>query len=184
MRLTRLGGAFLTAVVTGPCSGDGAKHCATAATSRDSRADTSTPRRARRRRLAIPARQDSVSAKELPDGTIPPPDATGNFSHRPDSQSGAGNGGAGRRAAGNDLQLHDELGRQQDLSWHRARRRNVRHPDPDDPAKLVVTTSHPAPYTRDGRGLRAQAIASPAPPRPSSSAPTAPIRCCSRRWTI
>jgi hypothetical protein len=55
-------------------------------------------------------------------------------------------------------------------------------PDPSDPAKLIVTTSHPAPYTR--RVAVYVPKQWPAPPRPSSSARTAPIRCCLRRWTI
>ena len=41
--------------------------------------------------------------------------------------------------------------RQQDLSRHRARAKNIRHADPTNPYKLDVTTSHPAPYTRKCR---------------------------------
>ena len=68
---------------------------------------------------------------------------------RPHAQSRAGDDRAGRRAAGNGLQLHHGIGRQQDLSRHRARAQHLRHGRiPTDPAKLIVTTSHPAPYTR------------------------------------
>ena len=125
-----------------------------------------------------------VTAKELPDGAIPPADADGNFIIGPTHNRCAGDDRAGRRAAGNDLQLHDELGRQQDLSRHRARRRaRSAPPIPADPAKLVVTTSHPAPYTRKRGGLRAEAICRRARPRRSSSAPTDPTSCCSPRST-
>jgi enterochelin esterase-like enzyme len=50
--------------------------------------------------------------------------------------------------SGHGPQPHDELGGQQDLSRHRARAGTFGTPDPNDPAKLVVTTSRPAPYTR------------------------------------
>ena len=54
-----------------------------------------------------------------------------------------------REVSGIDLRHHDELDRQQDLPGHRPRCRHVWHTvDPADPAKLVVTTSRPAPYTR------------------------------------
>ena len=52
-------------------------------------------------------------------------------------------------------------------------------PDPADPAKLIVTTSHPAPYTRHVAVYVPAANMSPAPLRPSSSAPTAPTACSS-----
>ena len=55
-------------------------------------------------------------------------------------------------------------------------------PDPKDPAKLIVTTSHPAPYTRKvAVYVPAQYV--PAPKSPSSSAPTGQTSCCSRRST-
>lgn len=50
-------------------------------------------------------------------------------------------------------------------------------PDPTNPAKLVVSTSRPAPWTRQvSVFVPAQYVRSPR----SSSAPMAPIRCCSR----
>ena len=68
---------------------------------------------------------------------------------RPHPQPRARDDRAGRRAAGNRLQLHHELGRQQDLSRHRPRARHLRHaPIPPTPPSSIVTTSHPAPYTR------------------------------------
>jgi len=41
-----------------------------------------------------------------------------------------------------------ELSRQQVLPGHCPRPRTFGKPDPNDPAKLMVNTSHPAPYTR------------------------------------
>ena len=87
-----------------------------------------------------------VLAKELPDGAVPLRTPTGISS-------------SGQRilrarkwirtvCQGESRRVHDELGRQQDLSGDCARREHLRHADPNDPAKLIVTTSHPAPYTR------------------------------------
>ena len=68
---------------------------------------------------------------------------------RPYPQPRAGNGRAGRRAAGR---------RSSPSPWNRPTARSIpasrasriplARPDPTDPAKLIVTTSHPAPYTR------------------------------------
>ena len=90
-----------------------------------------------------------VAAKELPDGDVPPADADGNFiigpTHKPAPEMTVQEG----VPQGTVYELHDEVGRQQDLSRHRARARHLRHASiPNDPAKLIVTTSHPAPYTR------------------------------------
>ena len=66
-----------------------------------------------------PSTPGYVTAKELPDGALPPTDADGNFiigpTHNPAPEMTVQDG----VPAGNDLQLHDELGRQQDLSRHR-----------------------------------------------------------------
>ena len=72
-----------------------------------------------------------VTAKELPDGANAPANDRRKFHPRPDAQPRAGNDRAGRRAAGNGLQLHHEIGRQQDLSRHRARAEHLWHADPD-----------------------------------------------------
>jgi iron(III)-enterobactin esterase len=88
-----------------------------------------------------------VQAKELPDGAIPPGDADGNFilgpTHPPPDRSAEG-------------ALH--YGTVVEFTMNSADSRNYPgiarapntfgSPDPSDPAKLVVTTSHPAPYTR------------------------------------
>jgi enterochelin esterase-like enzyme len=89
-----------------------------------------------------------VEARELPDGTLPPVDATGNFiigpTHEPAPESVAKDG--------------VPRGRTCEITMSSAESRIypgiARDPgtfgtsDPADPAKLIVTTSHPAPYTR------------------------------------
>ena len=69
-----------------------------------------------------PAREPNtagfVSARELPDGTLPPINADGNFIIGP-THNPAGNDRARRCSPRHDLQRHDEFGRQPDLSRHR-----------------------------------------------------------------
>ncbi len=90
-----------------------------------------------------------VTAKELPDGAVPPADADGNFIIGPTHKRAPEMTVQDGRAAGNGHQLHHEVDRQQDLSRHRPRARAPSaRPIPADPAKLIVTTSHPAAYTR------------------------------------
>ena len=102
----------------------------------------------------------------------------------PHSQPGAGDDGAGRRAAGNGVRLHDESADSKIYPGIAREPDTFGTPDPTDPAKLVVTTSHPAPYTRQ------VAVYVPKQYVPGTAAPfivgrgrTGP-RCCSRRWTI
>jgi enterochelin esterase-like enzyme len=91
-----------------------------------------------------------VEAKELPDGEVPPPDKDGNFIIGP------------THVAAPEMQTSDargELrGRVVEFTMSSAESRfypgiarekgTFGTPDPKDPAKLVVTTSHPAPWTR------------------------------------
>ena len=89
-----------------------------------------------------------VTAKELPDGELPPADADGNFiigpTHKPAPEMNAQDD-VPRRDDQNltmnsaDSKIYPGIARDQGTFGT---------PDPDDPAKLVVTTSHPAPYTR------------------------------------
>jgi len=89
-----------------------------------------------------------VAAKELPDGTIPPPDLDGDFIIGPTH----------KRAPEMTAQEGGLLGKVYDFTMSSADSRIypgiAREPntfgtvDPSDPVKLVVTTSHPAPYTR------------------------------------
>jgi enterochelin esterase-like enzyme len=89
-----------------------------------------------------------VTAKELPDGTLPPPDAEGNFiigpTHNPAPemtvQEGVPQGTIFNLTMSSaDSKIYPGIARDQGTFGT---------PDPADPAKLVVTTSHPAPYTR------------------------------------
>ncbi len=89
-----------------------------------------------------------VTAKELPDGTNPPADAGGNFIigptyHRPPEMIVQTNVPQGTiytfTMSSADSKIYPGIARE---------RGTFGTPDPADPVKLVVTTSHPAPYTR------------------------------------
>ena len=89
-----------------------------------------------------------VAAKELPDGTIPPADADGNFIIGPTHNADPG------------MSAHDDVPQGTVIEFTMNSSDSKIYPgiardpntfgivDPSDPAKLVVTTSHPAPYTR------------------------------------
>ena len=90
----------------------------------------------------------SVDAKALPDGTMPPPTADGNFIIGPthpmapelEPQPGAPQG-----------DIYDFVMSAEDSKFYPGIARDegtYGTPDPNDPAKMVVTTSHPAPYKR------------------------------------
>ena len=89
-----------------------------------------------------------VTAKELPDGAVPPPDAEGNFiigpTHAPAPemavQEGVPQGTVYNFTMSSaDSKIYPGIARDPGTFGT---------VDPADPAKLVVTTSHPAPYTR------------------------------------
>ncbi len=88
-----------------------------------------------------------VSAKELPDGTIAPADADGNFIISPShvaapelSQAGLANGSVIEFTMNSaDSTIYPGIARDANTFGT---------PDPADAARLVVTTSHRAPYTR------------------------------------
>ncbi|MEX0936879.1 MAG: alpha/beta hydrolase-fold protein [Pirellulales bacterium] len=111
-----------------------------------------TPRDRRARRQAPPARDPHtpgfVEAKELPDGEVPPVDVDGNFIIGPTHprapettpQDGVPKGEIHRFTMSSaDSKIYPGIARE---------RGTFGTPDPDNPAKLIVTTSHPAPYTR------------------------------------
>lgn len=89
-----------------------------------------------------------VKAKELSDGATPPPDADGNFIIGPTH----------RAAPEMTVQEGVPQGTVYEFTMSSAESKfypgiarepgTFGAPDPADPAKLVVTTSHPAPYTR------------------------------------
>jgi enterochelin esterase family protein len=89
-----------------------------------------------------------VTAKELPDGTVPPADAEGNFiigpTHQPAPemmvQTNVPQGTVYNFTMSSaDSKIYPGIARDQGTFGT---------PDPIDPTRLVVTTSHPASYTR------------------------------------
>ena len=89
-----------------------------------------------------------VAARELPDGAVPPADADGNFiigpTHTPAPeavvQDGVPQGTVYNFTMSSaDSKIYPGIAREAGTFGT---------VDPADPAKLVVTTSHPAPYTR------------------------------------
>jgi iron(III)-enterobactin esterase len=89
-----------------------------------------------------------VAAKELPDGTVPPPNADGNFiigpTHKPAPEIASG------ESTPNGTVVEFTMN-SADSKYYPGIARDpgtFGTPDPNDPAKLVVTTSHPAPYVR------------------------------------
>ena len=90
-----------------------------------------------------------VAAKELPDGAVPPADADGNFiigpTHNPapemTAQDGVPQGTVYTFTMSSaDSKMYPGIARDKGTFGT---------PDPNDPAKLIVTTSRPAPYTRN-----------------------------------
>jgi hypothetical protein len=88
-----------------------------------------------------------VAAKELPDGAIPPANVDGNFIIGPThsaptdlSSNGVVNGSVIEfTMSSSESKIYPGVARELNTFGT---------PDPTDPAKLVVTTSHAAPYTR------------------------------------
>jgi iron(III)-enterobactin esterase len=89
-----------------------------------------------------------VAAKELPDGTNPPVNVDGNFILGPTYAASAEMAAHGDIPKGTvieftmnslDSKIYPGIARDAGA---------LGTPDPADPAKMVVTTSHPAPYTR------------------------------------
>jgi len=99
-----------------------------------------------------PAREPTtagfVTAKELPDGALPPMNADGNFvigpTHNPATEMSVRDDVPHGKICNvtlnsTDSRIYPGIVRDQGTFGT---------PDPADPAKLIVTTSHPAPYTR------------------------------------
>lgn len=89
-----------------------------------------------------------VEAKELPDGEVPPADVNGNFiigpTHNPAPEMVEKTGGLEGKVFNLTMKSSDSK-----FYPGIAREANTKGtPDPKDPTKLIVTTSHPAPYTR------------------------------------
>src|SRR6476620_2534378 len=95
-----------------------------------------------------PSTPGYVTAKELPDGALPPTDADGNFivgpTHNPAPEMTVQDGvpqGTIYNLTMSSADSKTYPGIARDAGTFGT-------VDPTDPAKLVVTTSHPAPYTR------------------------------------
>jgi enterochelin esterase family protein len=89
-----------------------------------------------------------VKAKELTDGEVPPPNVNGNFiigpTHNPAREMT-------RREGVPEGTVHEFTMSSADSKIYPGIAREPKTfgtPDPDNPATLIVTTSHPAPYTR------------------------------------
>ncbi len=89
-----------------------------------------------------------VKAEELPDGTVPAPNADGNFiigpTHGPSPEISPENATPNGTVIeftmnSSDSKIYPGIARDPNTFGT---------PDPANPAKLLVTTSHPAPYTR------------------------------------
>ena len=116
-------------------------------------AQTNTPPApARPARSAVPTRDPHtpgyVTATELPDGAVPPADADGNFiigpTHKRAPEMTAVEGVpqgmvSNFTMSSADSKIYPGIAREQGTFGA---------VDPSDPVKLVVTTSHPAPYNR------------------------------------
>jgi enterochelin esterase-like enzyme len=89
-----------------------------------------------------------VEATELPDGSVPPASADGNFIIGPTHQA------APEMIASTNVpqgSVYKFTMSSADSKFYPGIKRDqgtFGTPDPNDPAKLIVTTSHPAPYTR------------------------------------
>ena len=88
-----------------------------------------------------------VNAAELPDGVIPPPDADGNFIIGP-THPVAPELAATELTHGSVFEFTMNSADSKFYSGIAREPKTFGTPDPSDPAKLIVTTSHPAPWTR------------------------------------
>ena len=95
-----------------------------------------------------PHTEGYVEAKELPDGQVPPADADGNFIIGPTHNKAPEMTPAADTPRG---QVHELTMKSEDSKFYPGIAREqgtFGKADPQNPAKLIVTTSHPAPYTR------------------------------------
>src|SRR5690242_1010497 len=89
-----------------------------------------------------------VQAKELPDGAVPPPDADGNFIIGPTHVVSAEVAGDLKITNGTVVEFTMNSADSKFYPGIAREPNTFGTPDPKDPAKLIVTTSHSAPYTR------------------------------------
>jgi len=147
MKTTQLSAAILIGLMTGMNSAS-----AQVATPPPSTVTPAAQPAARGTRPPPPTRDPRtpgyVTARELPDGAVPPADADGNFiigpTHNPAPemvvQEGVPQGTVHNFTISSaDSKIYPGIAREQGTFGT---------PDPNNPLKLDVTTSHPAPYTR------------------------------------
>ena len=89
-----------------------------------------------------------VEAKELPDGANPPANVDGNFIIGPTYAASAKMAALGDIPKGTVIEFTMKSSDSKVYPGIARDAGTFGKPDPADPAKLVVTTSHPAPYTR------------------------------------
>jgi enterochelin esterase family protein len=112
----------------------------------------SSPQPQRTERPAPPTRDPHtpgyVTAKELPDGSIPPANADGNFILGPTHEIPPAASTQGALPKGTVIEFTIKSSDSKIYPGIAREPGTFGTADPADPAKLVVTTSHPAPYTR------------------------------------
>jgi predicted alpha/beta superfamily hydrolase len=89
-----------------------------------------------------------VAAKELPDGEVPPSNADGNFIIGPTHAAAPELSAQDATLQGRVVEFTMSFAASKIFPGIAREPNTFGTPDPTDPAKLVVTTSHPAPYTR------------------------------------
>ena len=115
-------------------------------------APQTAPATPRPRRPAPPARDPHadgyVTARELPDGAIPPAEADGNFIIGPTHPRAPEMSTPVGALQGTIFNLTMQSSESKIYPGIAREPGTFGTPDPNNPAKLIVTTSHPAPYTR------------------------------------
>src|SRR5581483_4158729 len=89
-----------------------------------------------------------VSAKELPDGAVPPADADGNFIIGPTHNPAPELPSTGAVVNGKVIEFTMSSADSKIYPGITRDAGTFGTPDPGNPARLIVTTSHPAPYAR------------------------------------
>src|SRR5215472_7388816 len=112
-----------------------------------------TPSSAQHSERPLPPARDPhtpgyVEAKELPDGKIPPANVDGNFIIGPTHDPAAGMSAADGTPNGTVIEFTMNSSDSKIYPGIAREPNTFGTPDPADPAKLIVKTSHPAPYTR------------------------------------
>jgi iron(III)-enterobactin esterase len=112
----------------------------------------SSPPPQRTERPAPPTRDPNapgyVTAKELPDGSNPPATVDGNFILGPTHEAPPETSANSAIPKGTVIEFTMNSSDSKIYPGIARDANTVGTPDPNDPAKLVVTTSNPAPYTR------------------------------------